>query len=114
MAANPRLDPGIGRGRVVTRTFRRLDPERQQAIVYAILDVTIEKGPALLNIKKVAGRAGVAVGSLYQYFGSREGLMSFYDRVVCAPADLIIYAIQAFSGFHAPARRFIGLSGRGR
>jgi len=62
---------------LVTRTFRRLDPQRQQAVVQAILDEAGEAGPAAINIKKVAGRAGVSVGSLYQYFGSREGLMAF-------------------------------------
>ena len=66
---------------VVTRTFRRLDPERQQAIVYAILDEAIEKGPASINIKQVAERAGVAVGSLYQYFVNRDGLMSFTTQL---------------------------------
>jgi TetR/AcrR family transcriptional regulator len=62
---------------LVTRTFRRLDPERQQAVVTAILEEAIEKGPASLNIKQVAARAGVAVGSLYQYFGDRESLLNF-------------------------------------
>jgi TetR/AcrR family transcriptional regulator len=62
---------------LVTRTFRRLDPDRQQAILHAILDEAVEKGPASLNIKEVAGRAGVSVGSLYQYFGNREGLLAF-------------------------------------
>lgn len=66
---------------VVTRTFRRLDPARQQAIVQAILDEAIEKGPASINIKKVAERAGVALGSLYQYFGSRDGLLEFSTRL---------------------------------
>lgn len=71
----------LERAGVVTRTFRRLDPERQQAIVYAILDEAIEKGPASINIKKVAERAEVAVGSLYQYFGSRHGLMGFTTQL---------------------------------
>jgi AcrR family transcriptional regulator len=62
---------------VVTRTFRRLDPERQRAIVEAILDEAVEKGPTSINIKQVAERAGVAVGSLYQYFNNREGLLTF-------------------------------------
>ena len=61
----------------VTRTFRRLDPDRQQAILTAILDEAIAKGPTSLNIKAVAARAGVAVGSLYAYFGNREGLLDF-------------------------------------
>jgi TetR/AcrR family transcriptional regulator len=62
---------------LVTRTFRRLDPQRQQAVLAAILDEAIEKGPAAINIKQVAERAEVAIGSLYQYFGNREGLLSF-------------------------------------
>lgn len=62
---------------LVTRTFRRLDPQRQQAVLAAILAEAIEKGPTAINIKQVAGRAGVAIGSLYQYFGSRAGLLNF-------------------------------------
>lgn len=66
---------------LVTRTFRRLDPERQQAILNAIMDESIEKGPADLNIKQVAARAGVSVGSLYTYFPNREGMLAFAVRV---------------------------------
>jgi AcrR family transcriptional regulator len=62
---------------VVTRTFRRLDPERQQAILFAILDEAAHKGPSALNIKEVAERAGVSVGSLYTYFNDRDGLLAF-------------------------------------
>jgi TetR/AcrR family transcriptional regulator len=67
---------------LVTRTFRRLDPERMQAVVTAILDEAYSKSPAELNIKRVAERAGVAVGSLYQYFGSRKNLLSFATQLV--------------------------------
>ncbi len=66
---------------LVTRTFRRLDPERQQAILTAILDEAAEKGPAALNIKQVAERAGVSVGSLYTYFPNREGMLAFAVEV---------------------------------
>jgi AcrR family transcriptional regulator len=62
---------------LVTRTFRRLDPDRQQAVLSAILDEAVEKGPTDINIKQVAARAGVAVGSLYTYFGNRDGLLNF-------------------------------------
>jgi TetR/AcrR family transcriptional regulator len=71
----------LERAGVVTRTFRRLDPERQQVIVNAILDEAMEKGPASINIKKVAERAEVALGSLYQYFGSRDGLLEFSTQL---------------------------------
>ena len=62
---------------LVTRTFRRLDPQRQTAILNAILDEAGEQGPADINIKRVAERCGAAVGSLYQYFGSRANLLDF-------------------------------------
>jgi AcrR family transcriptional regulator len=62
---------------LVTRTFRRLDPERQEAILTAILDEAVEKGPTAINIKQVAERAGVSVGSLYTYFPDREGMLAF-------------------------------------
>jgi len=67
---------------LVTRTFRRLDPERQQAILSAILEEAAARDPAALNIKQVAARAGVAVGSLYQYFGDRDGLLAFAIALV--------------------------------
>jgi TetR/AcrR family transcriptional regulator len=76
-----------GEGKV-TRTFRRLDPERQQAVLSAIFDEAVENGPEALNIRRVAERAGVAVGSLYQYFGSRQGLLDF-------TIELVVRATQA-------------------
>ncbi len=62
---------------LVSRTFRRLDLDRQRTILNAILDEATEKGPTSLNIKEIARRAGVALGSLYQYFPNREGLLDF-------------------------------------
>lgn len=61
----------------VTRTFRRLDPDRQEAVFNAILEEAIAKGPASLNIKEIARRAEVSIGSLYQYFPNRDGLLNF-------------------------------------
>lgn len=61
----------------ITRTFRRLDAEKQHSIITAIMDEASESGPADLNIKQVAARSNVAIGSLYQYFGSRENLLEF-------------------------------------
>jgi len=56
---------------VLTRTFRRLDPERQLAVIDAILGEAAEAGPRGLAVRAVAERAGVSVGSLYQYFPDR-------------------------------------------
>jgi AcrR family transcriptional regulator len=65
----------------VTRTFRRLDPERRQAVLDALFEEAAEKGPARLNIKQVAERSGASIGSLYQYFGSRENLLRFMVKI---------------------------------
>lgn len=74
---------------LVTRTFRRLDPDRQQAVLNAILDEAAETGPSDMNIKHIAERSGVAVGSLYQYFGNRENLLAFtIELVVTTTVDL--------------------------
>ena len=66
---------------LVTRTFRRLDPERQQAILIAILDEAAETGPTDLNVKQVARRAGISVGSLYTYFPNRDGMLTFAIQI---------------------------------
>lgn len=60
----------------VTRSFRRLDPDRQRAVVGAIVAEAAENGPQGVQVKQVAERCGVAVGSLYQYFPKREGMLA--------------------------------------
>jgi len=78
---------------LVTRTFRRLDSDRQRAVIHAILEEASEKGPTALNIKEVANRADISVGSLYQYFGNREGLLNF------AMALCVRYMLDLFEQF---------------
>lgn len=71
----------------VKRTFRRLDPQRQQQVIQAILDEAAEKGPQAVSIKEVARRAEVSVGALYTYFPHRQGMLDFAialaTRYVC-------------------------------
>jgi len=78
---------------LVTRTFRRLDPGRQQAILQSILDEAIEVGPTSIKIKRVAARAGIAVGSLYNYFGSRDNLLAFTVEICTR------YVLDMFAAF---------------
>jgi len=60
---------------LVTGTFRRLDPERQHAVLLAALEEMSVSGPTGFRVKEAARAAGVSVGSLYQYAGSRQGLV---------------------------------------
>ncbi|HET9655494.1 MAG TPA: TetR/AcrR family transcriptional regulator [Kineosporiaceae bacterium] len=71
------LIPELESRGLVTRTFRRLDPDRQLAVLGAILDEAAARGPASVSIKEVARRGGVSVGALYTYFGNRDGMLAF-------------------------------------
>lgn len=80
---------------LVTRTFRRLDPERQAGLINAILEEAAEVGPANLNVHRVAERSGTAVGSLYQYFGNRDNLLSFAIEMVVRQTVMTFDAYQS-------------------
>ncbi len=79
----------------VTRTFRRLDPERQHAIIEAIFAEAAEHGPQSMHVKRVAARAGVAIGSLYQYFPRRDGMLK-------AAVDVTVGFLTAALDGYAP------------
>jgi AcrR family transcriptional regulator len=68
----------------VTRTFRRLDPERQLAVIEAILGEAAEAGPDGAGVRGIAARAGVSVGSLYQYFPDRGGMVGVAAEIAGA------------------------------
>lgn len=61
----------------VSRTFRRLDPPRQMAVFEALLADAAQHGADAVNVRRVARAADVSVGSLYQYFPDRKGMLEF-------------------------------------
>ncbi|MBL8968815.1 MAG: TetR/AcrR family transcriptional regulator [Spirochaetaceae bacterium] len=67
---------------IVSRTFLRLDAGKRSLVVEAVLSELAERGPEAASIKSVAARAGVPVGSLYQYFADRDAMV----RAACALA----------------------------
>jgi AcrR family transcriptional regulator len=81
---------------LATRTFRRLDPDRQLAVIEAILEDAADHGPAAVGVKRVAARAGVAVGSLYQYFPRRDGMLAFAAELAAR------FLTTALAGYQAP------------
>ncbi len=66
---------GLEERGLLTRTFRRLDYARQIIVLKSVLAEALESGPASVSVKRVAHRAGVSVGSLYQYFGNRTKMV---------------------------------------
>ncbi len=49
---------------------------RVDAILQATSEIVSESGLTTVTTKRVARRAGVSIGSVYQYFTSKEGLIS--------------------------------------
>jgi len=78
---------------LATHTFRRLDLARQQNIINAIFEDAAAYGPASINIKRIAQKAQVSVGSLYQYFSNRENLVDFGIEMA------VHYTLQSFAVF---------------
>lgn len=52
--------------------FESLDPKKQDKIIHALIDEFAAEGYDLASTNKVAKRAGIAKGSLFKYFGTKE------------------------------------------
>lgn len=55
-------------------TFARIPEEKQQRILDAAIAEFAAKGFPGANINVIASRAGISIGSMYKYFGSKEDL----------------------------------------
>lgn len=73
---------GVEAKELVTPTFLRLDEERRDKVIEALLAESSRTGPERINIKDVAKSSRVPIGSLYQYFGDREHLARFATLLV--------------------------------
>ena len=63
--------------------FSRLDSTKQARVLEAAIDEFAEQGFSLASMNRVVQRGGIAKGSLFQYFGSKEGLFRFiFDHAV--------------------------------
>src|ERR1700734_2065828 len=57
------------------------DTDKGEAILAAALDLFVEKGFHGTSVPSVAERAGVAAGTIYHYFASKEALVNtLYKR----------------------------------
>jgi len=63
--------------------FSRLNSSKQARVLDAAIDEFAEQGFSLASMNRVVQRGGIAKGSLFQYFGSKEGLFRFiFDHAV--------------------------------
>jgi AcrR family transcriptional regulator len=85
---SPRREPATQPGR-----FQPPDVRRRQ-ILTGVAEVLLESGYDALTISRVAERAGVAKGTVYLYFDSKQALIAalraeLWDRMLAGPARLL-------------------------
>jgi TetR/AcrR family transcriptional regulator len=58
-------------------TFRHLPPDKQERVIDAALAEFAEQGYQGASLNRVVAQAGIAKGSLYQYFPNKEGIFHY-------------------------------------
>jgi AcrR family transcriptional regulator len=76
------------------------------AVVEATGDVLVEKGVDAITTTRVAERAGVSIGSLYQYFPDRQALVQEFVRARF-DADAALMQGIVSAGARAPIRTVV-------
>lgn len=69
-----------------TQTFMRLHPDKQERLVRAAIAVFLEKGFHQARVEDVSALAGIAKGSIYQYFEDKKALFTY-----CAQWGLTLF-----------------------
>ncbi len=73
-------------------TFARIPEEKQQRILNAAIAEFAANGFPGANINVIASRAGISIGAMYKYFGSKEDL---FLTIVERAHDLLAGVLEA-------------------
>lgn len=99
----------------LTTSRKQPKQQRSKALVEAIIDATArvlsEEGLERLTTNRVAERAGVSVGSLYQYFGNRDELvMAVAERHGQRMLQLLLDSVSSLATAPIPVavRSYVG------
>jgi len=58
-------------------TFRHLPPDKQERVLTAALSEFADQGYHQASLNRMVAQAGIAKGSLYQYFPNKEGIFAY-------------------------------------
>ncbi len=58
-------------------TFRHLPPDKQERVLEAALTEFADQGFQAASLNRMVAQAGIAKGSVYQYFPNKEGMFRF-------------------------------------
>ena len=100
---------GAPRKKATKRPVRTARQARSKATVDAIIEaatrILAETGWAALNTNAIAARAGVSVGSVYEYFPNKQAILDvIMDRHLEAGEALLAEAASEIRGPVAPDR----------
>jgi AcrR family transcriptional regulator len=63
--------------------FKKLESDKRQRIFDAAIDEFADQGYKQASVNRMVQRLGIAKGSMFQYFGTKEGLFGFiFDQAV--------------------------------
>lgn len=63
--------------------FRKLESDKQQRILDAAIEEFADQGYKQASVNRMVQKLGIAKGSIFQYFGTKEGLFGFiFDQAV--------------------------------
>jgi len=77
--------------------FSKLKPEKRERIIAAALGEFADKGYSGASMNAIAAHAGVAKGSLFDYFGSKSGLFGYIYRMALAETTEYLRSARAAS-----------------
>lgn len=81
----------------------------RDAILEAAASIFASDGATRVRMEDIAARAGIAVGTLYNYFHDRTALVeALLERRTSALLDGLDAATRADAAFHARLSRFVG------
>lgn len=64
----------LRQGEAALATFRQLPPDKQERVLTAALSEFADQGYRAASLNRLVAKAGIAKGSLYQYFPNKEGI----------------------------------------
>ncbi len=77
--------------------------QKVQKILAAAREVLVEEGPEGFNTNLVARRAGVGIGSLYEYFPNKQAIVDdMIEELSAAESDAVLASLGDLAGCSLP------------
>ncbi|EMG35636.1 transcriptional regulator, TetR family [Desulfocurvibacter africanus PCS] len=64
-------------GREPSKTFGNLEPAKRERVIEAAVEEFSERGFEAASVNRMVARLGIAKGSIFKYFGSKQALFRF-------------------------------------